>query len=203
MRRRKRQRLAAMVVAALMIVLVCLTLSVIPAISANESTPDEQNSTAVLESALVYYSPNLDGVEAEPEETGVVTTETLPEEDIAPDHPYAALNLTFKEKELLACMAYSEARGESFEGQVAVIQVALNRYMHEAYSGTLSEILLAPSQFAVGNIYTEEQMDAVEEALAGYPALDLNTDVVYFSTGSLTYGTYYCTIGGHVFRTYH
>lgn len=203
MRRRKRQRLAAMVVAALMIVLVCLTLSVIPAISANESTPDEQNSTAVLESALVYHSPNLDGVEAEPEETGVVTTETLPEEDIAPDHPYAALNLTFKEKELLACMAYSEARGESFEGQVAVIQVALNRYMHEAYSGTLSEILLAPSQFAVGNIYTEEQMDAVEEALAGYPALDLNTDVVYFSTGSLTYGTYYCTIGGHVFRTYH
>lgn len=203
MRRRKRQRLAAMVVASLMIVLVCLTLSVIPAISANESTPDEQNSTAVLESALVYYSPNLDGVEAEPEETGVVTTETLPEEDIAPDHPYAALNLTFKEKELLACMAYSEARGESFEGQVAVIQVALNRYMHEAYSGTLSEILLAPSQFAVGNIYTEEQMDAVEEALAGYPALDLNTDVVYFSTGSLTYGTYYCTIGGHVFRTYH
>lgn len=203
MRRRKRQRLAAMVVAALMIVLVCLTLSVIPAISANESTPDEQNSTAVLESALVYYSPNLDGVEAEPEETGVVTTETLPEEDIAPDHPYAALNLTFKEKELLACMAYSEVRGESFEGQVAVIQVALNRYMHEAYSGTLSEILLAPSQFAVGNIYTEEQMDAVEEALAGYPALDLNTDVVYFSTGSLTYGTYYCTIGGHVFRTYH
>ena len=203
MRRRKRQRLAAMVVAALMIVLVCLTLSVIPAISANESTPDEQNSTAVLESALVYYSPNLDGVEAEPEETGVVTTETLPEEDIAPDHPYAALNLTFEEKELLACMAYSEARGESFEGQVAVIQVALNRYMHEAYSGTLSEILLSPSQFAVGNIYTEEQMDAVEEALAGYPALDLNTDVVYFSTGSLTYGTYYCTIGGHVFRTYH
>lgn len=203
MRRRKRQRLAAMVVAALMIVLVCLTLSVIPAISANESTPDEQNSTAVLESALVYYSPNLDGVEAEPEETGFVTTETLSEEDIAPDHPYAALNLTFEEKELLACMAYSEARGESFEGQVAVIQVALNRYMHEAYSGTLSEILLAPSQFAVGNIYTEEQMDAVEEALAGYPALDLNTDVVYFSTGSLTYGTYYCTIGGHVFRTYH
>ncbi len=203
MRRRKRQRLAAMVVAALMIVLVCLTLSVIPAISANESTPDEQNSTAVLESALVYYSPNPDGVEAEPEETGAVTTETLPEEDIAPDHPYAALNLTFEEKELLACMAYSEARGESFEGQVAVIQVALNRYMHEAYSGTLSEILLAPSQFAVGNIYTEEQMDAVEEALAGYPALDLNTDVVYFSTGSLTYGTYYCTIGGHVFRTYH
>ena len=157
----------------------------------------------MLESALVYYSPNFDEVEAEPEETGVVTTETLPEEDIAPDHPYAALNLTFEEKELLACMAYSEARGESFEGQVAVIQVALNRYMHEAYSGTLSEILLAPSQFAVGNIYTEEQMDAVEEALAGYPALDLNTDVVYFSTGSLTYGTYYCTIGGHVFRTYH
>lgn len=109
MRRRKRQRLAAMVVASLMIVLVCLTLSVIPAISANESTPDEQNSTAVLESALVYYSPNFDEVEAEPEETGVVTTETLPEEDIAPDHPYAALNLTFEEKRA-ACL-YGIQRG--------------------------------------------------------------------------------------------
>lgn len=43
---------------------------------------------------------------------------------------------------------------------------------------------------------------AVDAALAGHPALDLNTDVVYFSTGSLTYGSYYKTIGDHVFRTY-
>ena len=99
-------------------------------------------------------------------------------------------------------MVYNEARGEPFEGQIAVVQVALNRYMHEAFDGSISDILLAPNQFSVGNVYGEEQMEAVEAALAGEPVLDLNTDVVFFSTGKLTYGSYYKTIGGHVFRTY-
>ena len=122
-----------------------------------------------------------------------------PEVDL---NPYATLALTDSEKELLARMAYSEAGNQSFDGQVAVVQVALNRYMHDAYSGSISDILLAPYQFAVGSHYGPTQMEAVEAALAGEPALDLNTDVVYFSTGSLTYGSYYKTIGAHVFRTY-
>ena len=110
--------------------------------------------------------------------------------------------ITAAEKELLACMVYNEARGEPFEGQIAVVQVALNRYMHEAFDGSISDILLAPNQFSVGNTYGEEQMEAVEAALAGEPVLELNTYVVFFSTGKLTYGSYYKTIGGHVFRTY-
>lgn len=128
-----------------------------------------------------------------------------PVESVEPEidpNPYAELVVTDAEKALLACMAYSEAGNQSFEGQVAVVQVALNRYMHEAYSGSISDILLSPYQFAVGSYYEPEQMEAVEAALAGEPALDLNTDVVYFSTGSLTYGSYYKTIGDHVFRTY-
>lgn len=114
----------------------------------------------------------------------------------------AELSPTDTEKELLACMAYSEAGNQSFDGQVAVVQVALNRYMHEAYSGSISDILFSPCQFVVGDYYGSVQMEAVDAALAGHPALDLNTDVVYFSTGSLTYGSYYKTIGDHVFRTY-
>lgn len=31
--------------------------------------------------------------------------------------------------------------GEPFEGQIAVVQVALNRYMHEAFDGSISDIL--------------------------------------------------------------
>lgn len=117
-------------------------------------------------------------------------------------NPYAGLVVTDTEKTLLACMAYSESGNQPFDGQVAVVQVALNRYMHEAFSGSISDILLAPCQFVVGSYYEPTQMEAVEAALAGEPALDLNTDVVYFSTGSLTYGSYYKTIGDHVFRTY-
>lgn len=131
-----------------------------------------------------------------------IPIEEEPAEPEVDPNPYAELSFTDTEKELLACMAYSEAGNQSFDGQVAVVQVALNRYMHEAYSGSISDILLAPRQFAVGSHYEPEQAEAVEAALAGHPALDLNTDVVYFSTGSLTYGSYYKTIGDHVFRTY-
>lgn len=127
-----------------------------------------------------------------------VVSET-PVED---SNPYADLVVTDAEKELLACMVHNEARGEPFEGQVAVVQVALNRYMHEAFNGSISDILLAPNQFSVGSTYGDEQMEAVEAALAGNSALDLNTDVVFFSTGRLTYGSYYKTICCHVFRTY-
>jgi len=117
-------------------------------------------------------------------------------------NPYANLTVTNSEKRLLARMAYSEAGNQSLEGQVAVIQVALNRCMHPAFPGNISDVLFAPHQFIVGHHYEDEQMEAVEAALAGEPVLDLNTDVVFFSTGSLRYGSYYKTIGDHVFRTY-
>lgn len=117
-------------------------------------------------------------------------------------NPYAELELTNSEKKLLARMAYSEAGNQSFEGQVAVILVALNRCIHPAFPSNISDVLFAPHQFVVGRHYEDEQMEAVEAALAGEPVLDLNTDVVFFSTGSLRYGSYYKTIGDHVFRTY-
>lgn len=119
-----------------------------------------------------------------------------------PDNPYKELKLTHDEKKLLARMVYSEARGEPFEGQVAVAQVALNRYLHKSFNGSISDIISAPDQFTVGKKYEDSQMAAVETALSGAPVLDLNTDVVFFSTGRLKCGTYYRTIGNHVFRTY-
>lgn len=158
-----------------------------------EETPQAPIETELrVCSALLQVSPTPTPISIEEE----------PAEPEADPNPYAELSPTDTEKELLACMAYSEAGNQSFDGQVAVVQVALNRYMHEAYSGSISDILLAPYQFAVGSHYEPEQMEAVEAAFAGYPALDLNTDVVYFSTGCLTYGSYYKTIGDHVFRTY-
>lgn len=161
-----------------------------PAQKQTESEPCATPLVSQTPAPTVSEAPRVIFVLDEPEEI---------EED---PNPYADLVLTQAEKELLARMVYNEARGEPFEGQIAVVQVALNRYMHEAFHGSISDILLAPYQFSVGSTYGEEQMKAVEAALAGEPVLDLNTDVVFFSTGSLTYGSYYKTIGGHVFRTY-
>lgn len=210
MRRKKRSKSTTTAIMAVVVVIACLMLSVFPSKSANKDDIIEPTSVVdvsplMLSATMVQYSANAEDTEIVEEEPAIIVVEdeTPPEENNSIPNPYADLELTFEEKELLACMAYNESRGEPFEGQIAVIQVALNRYMHEAYSGSISDILLAPYQFSVGSTYTEEQMNAVEAALAGDPVLDLNTDVVYFSTGGLTYGTYYCTIGGHVFRTYH
>lgn len=150
-------------------------------------------------------------IETPPPSTLIVSvSDTTIEETVEPAepesiNPYKDLVLTEQEKELLACMAYSEANNQEFEGQVAVILVALNRYLSDEkdFQGSLTDILLAKDQFVVGKTFTDTQMQAVEAALAGSDVLDLNTDVTFFSTGKLKYGSYFKTIGGHVFRTYH
>lgn len=186
----------------MVLVVICAVIYAIAFASKEEAILKEaiQDST-VCETLTLSAPPEI--TRAVETRTMVPTTppiQSVPEEE-APN-PYAELVITAAEKELLACMVYNKARGEPFEGQIAVVQVALNRYMHEAFDGSISDILLAPNQFSVGNTYGEEQMEAVEAALAGEPVLELNTDVVFFSTGKLTYGSYYKTIGGHVFRTY-
>ena len=186
----------------MVLVVICVVIYAIAFASKEEAILKEaiQDST-VCETLTLSAPPEITrAVETRTMVPATPPIQSVPEEE-APN-PYAELVITAAEKELLACMVYNEARGEPFEGQIAVVQVALNRYMHEAFDGSISDILLAPNQFSVGNTYGEEQMEAVEAALAGEPVLELNTDVVFFSTGKLTYGSYYKTIGGHVFRTY-
>ena len=186
----------------MVLVVICAVIYAIAFASKEEALLKEaiQDST-VCETLTLSAPPEITrAVETRTMVPATPPIQSVPEEE-APN-PYAELVITAAEKELLACMVYNEARGEPFEGQIAVVQVALNRYMHEAFDGSISDILLAPNQFSVGNTYGEEQMEAVEAALAGEPVLELNTDVVFFSTGKLTYGSYYKTIGGHVFRTY-
>ena len=186
----------------MVLVVICAVIYAIAFASKEEAILKEaiQDST-VCETLTLSAPPEITrAVETRTMVPATPPIQSVPEEE-APN-PYAELVITAAEKELLACMVYNEARGEPFEGQIAVVQVALNRYMHEAFDGSISDILLAPNQFSVGNTYGEEQMETVEAALAGEPVLELNTDVVFFSTGKLTYGSYYKTIGGHVFRTY-
>jgi N-acetylmuramoyl-L-alanine amidase len=49
--------------------------------------------------------------------------------------------------EQLARIIYSEARGESFEGQVAVGSVVLNRVHSSAFPDSISEVIFQPGQF--------------------------------------------------------
>ncbi len=57
-----------------------------------------------------------------------------PESPVEEDpNPYAGITLTDQEHEWPCCMAYSEAGNQEFDGQVAVVQVALNRLMYEKF----------------------------------------------------------------------
>lgn len=51
----------------------------------------------------------------------------------------------------LVCNCYHEARGEIFEGQVAVSKVVLSRMQHSYYKGTACQVIYAKSQFSWTN----------------------------------------------------
>lgn len=54
---------------------------------------------------------------------------------------------TPEERHLLASIIWLEARGEPFEGQVAVGAVVLNRVRHPSFPDTIAGVLMQPGQF--------------------------------------------------------
>ena len=54
---------------------------------------------------------------------------------------YAGIEISDEDVYTLACLAYHEARGEPFEGQVAVIEVALNRCLSDYFPDTVEEVV--------------------------------------------------------------
>lgn len=196
MTKEKNKMFGPIYIVVLMVVLVGIS---VLATSSNDATPTQSEPASTLRAA-VNFPAAVPSPSATPSPVVMSTPEPEPPQDNL--NPYAGIALTDQESVWLCCMAYSEAGNQEFDGQVAVVQVALNRLMHEKFPSDVESVLFQPNQFCVGNTYTEAQEEAVEAALMGHPALDLNTDVVFFSTGSLRYGSYYKTIGAHVFRTY-
>ncbi|WP_342555517.1 spore cortex-lytic enzyme [Paenibacillus sp. FSL R7-0652] len=85
-----------------------------------------------------------------------------------------ALGLTENELKIMANAVYGEARGEPFEGQVAVAAVILNRVNSPSFPSTPSGVIFQPGAFtavADGQIYLEpnaQAKKAVEQALNGW-----------------------------------
>lgn len=83
------------------------------------------------------------------------------------------VEITPKEKELLARVVHAEARGESFEGQVAVAAVVLNRVQSNRFPNTVWEVIHQKGQFTPVERGTLPQtasascVEAVERALRG------------------------------------
>lgn len=82
-------------------------------------------------------------------------------------------SITPQEIELLARTVYSEARGESFQGQIAVAAVVLNRVRHPEFPNSISGVIYQPWAFTAVNdgqfwlTPNETARAAAREALAG------------------------------------
>lgn len=83
------------------------------------------------------------------------------------------VTITDEEMELLARAVYSEARGEPFQGQVAIAEVILNRVEHPDFPDTISAVIYQPWAFTAvhdGQFWltpNDQAYEAVEAALAG------------------------------------
>lgn len=120
---------------------------------------------------------------------------------------WQGISITNEEKELLACLAWREARGEKTLGMRLVVEVVLNRVLSEHFPNTVYDVLYQPGQFTpdygvpeLDEITpTDAQYEAVELALTETPILE--PDVVFFARSPI-YGEIFLHVGGHYFTRY-
>ena len=117
-------------------------------------------------------------------------------------------SISDRDKELFSRLVHAEAKGEPYEGKVAVAAVVLNRVHDDAFPDTISEVIYQDNQFSpvddgsINQPADEDSKKAVNEALAiqGY-----TYDQLYFYNPSISDSKWMRTlkvtkiIGGHYF----
>lgn len=122
----------------------------------------------------------------------------------------ASNNLGFTEKDLtmMANAVYGEARGEPYEGQVAVAAVIINRVKSSEFPNTVTGVIFQPGAFTAvsdGQIWltpNETAFKAVKDAVSGWDPSD--GCLYYFNPETATSKwiwtrPQYKTIGKHIF----
>lgn len=118
------------------------------------------------------------------------------------------INLSNDDLMLLSRLVAGEARGESYEGQVAVAAVVINRILDPRFPDTIEEVIYQKNAFSVvldGSINmtpTDSACKAAQEALYG---TDPTNKAVYFWNPEIATCKWinrlspYMKIGNHVF----
>jgi N-acetylmuramoyl-L-alanine amidase len=94
-----------------------------------------------------------------------------------------SLEISNKEKKLLARLVHAEAKGEPYEGKVAVATVVLNRVEHKEFPDTVKEVIYEENAFepvqngSINESADKEAHKAVNEALADQ---ENNDELPYF-----------------------
>ena len=118
------------------------------------------------------------------------------------------INITNEELLLLSKLVTGEARGESYEGQVAVAAVVINRVKDPRFPNSIKDVIYQKNAFSVvknGSINlqpTESAYSAAQEALYGKDPTD---KAIYFWNPDIATCKWiktlnpYMRIGNHVF----
>lgn len=129
-------------------------------------------------------------------------------QDVAQEETQAVMRLSDEQLNLLSKLVAAEARGESYEGQVAVAAVVLNRVKDARFPDSIEGVIYQKNAFSVvrdGYIDaqpTEESYKAAKEALYGS---DPTNNAIYFWNPDISTCSWINTlnphlrIGNHVF----
>lgn len=119
-------------------------------------------------------------------------------------NPYETISISEDDIDLLAALVSHEARGESLDGQKAVVEVVLNRVLDSDFKNTVYDVIYEKRQFSTasklkGTTPNEENYEAVRYVVENGPTI-FSTDYVYFSVGKSN-GRNFTKLGGHWFST--
>ncbi len=185
---------------------------------------DEGSDVAILQQRLTdlgFYTGKIDGIYGEKTSEAVERLQKnygLTVDGIAGDSTfkqlpklniYQSMDISRDSIILLARVIHGEARGESFEGKVAVGAVILNRVDDEQFPSTIREVILQRGQFSSlidgqANLFPDQKsINAARAALVGYDPTfesiyfynpDVATNISWISQRPVT-----LKIGDHVF----
>ncbi|SCI31033.1 MULTISPECIES: cell wall hydrolase [unclassified Romboutsia] len=120
----------------------------------------------------------------------------------------AVINLTNEEILLLSKLVTSEARGESYEGQVAVAAVVINRVKDSRFPNSIEDVIYQKNAFSVvknGSINMNPTDEAYKAAQAALYGEDPTEKAVYFWNPEISTCKWiqklnpHMRIGNHVF----
>lgn len=139
------------------------------------------------------------------------TTEATTQQPTTEATTAAPVQASSSDLYLLAAIVYAEAGGESYEGQLAVASVVMNRLANGYWGGSLSSVIYAPSQFtgtysgafstALTTGGSSTSLQAAQDAMNGannvggymYFRPTWNTPQSVYDSGN------YIQIGNHIF----
>lgn len=193
--RQRRRKLRRRIRAGVLVILAIVLVFVVVARGNTEPPEDKLPEAEIPTSSAELIVETLD-----------VTLPPVVEDEPEPVSRYADLEISEDDIYTLACLVYHEARGEPFEGQVAVIEVVFNRMLSPYFPDTVEEVVFQKYgnvwQFSPAPYLWTAEPDATQYAAvhtAIYnPESILPVETVYFSRSA--YNEYVvAVIENHVF----